>query len=439
MALLEALLFLVLLIVLSGVFSGTEAALLSVSKIRARALVQEKRWGAKALLDLKDNQSRAIITVLIGNNLVNIAASVLATIIATQVYQSLGIDAATGLGVATGIMTLVVLVFGEVLPKTIATAHSTSFALAMAKPLRFLQKLLWPVVWFLEKFSRWMLSLLGSTQSSPLVTEEDIKSMLQAGVEEHVLEKNEQNLMLAALDFNDTPVWEVMVPRARMVTLPRSMTVAAALRSAPKSRYSRFPIYGVSRDDIVGVVHIKDLIRAHAEDGGKRHVDAIMRRPLFVSREQRVSGLFKDFQKRRMHLAIVVDEFGGVEGLVTLEDLFEELVGDIADENELNPDIWVRVDKNTIVAHGDTEVDTVNDYFKVKIPKSAENLTISGLLHQKLKRIPVVGDAVHSGPVNFRVEEASHNQVTKVRVWVEPIEPVKPGVRSVVKTNALIG
>jgi len=438
MALFEELLLLVLLIVLSGVFSGTEAALLSVSKIRARALVQEKRFGAKALLEIKEHQSRAIITVLIGNNLVNIAASVLATIIATKVYLSLGIDAATGLGLATGVMTLVVLVFGEVLPKTLATAHSTSFALAMAKPLRLLQKLLWPVVWFLEAFSRWALALLGSAQASPLITEEDIKSMLQAGVEERVLEKNEQKLMLAALDFNDTPVWEVMVPRARMVALPRSMSVEAALRSASKSRYSRFPIYGVSRDDIVGTVHIKDLIRADAEGaGGKRHVDAIMRRPLFVSREQRVSGLFKDFQKRRMHLAIVVDEFGGVEGLVTLEDLFEELVGDIADENELNPDIWVRVDKNTIVAHGDTEVDAVNDYFKVKIPKSAENLTISGLLHQKLKRIPVAGDAVHAGPVNFRVEDASHNQVTKVRVWVEPTESVKPvGAKPAIRPNA---
>jgi len=364
---------LAVLIALSGFFSGLEVALVGVSKSKVIQLLKDGRKGSKALYKLKTNPSWMMSSVNLGNNLVNVGASALATSTAIQFF---GDD---GLGIAIGVMTFLILVFGEITPKTYCNANSAKIALRYAPILLVFSYVFYPVVKFFEIITKGVVKITGSSNLPPPITEEEIKGVIDQGLAEKALEKDEMELVHGALKFDDTVIRSVMTPRTKMFTLNSKILLFEALPLINQNGFSRIPIYGTSKDDIVGFVHVRDVLKELENDNKKKSLEEMARKPVFVSQEKMVSDLLKEMKGRKTHMAIVVDEHGGVEGLVTLEDLIEELVGDIEDESDLvKPIEYERIDQDTIITNGDIEIDKINEIFKTNVPEGDDYASLNG-------------------------------------------------------------
>jgi CBS domain containing-hemolysin-like protein len=320
------LLILLLLLALSAFFSGAEVALLAVSKARVERYVAEHRHGARALQRLKARPRRMIVTILIGNNVVNVSASAITTVV---VENTVGSEA---IGYAAGILTFLLLVFGEISPKTIAQANSGSFALVVAPIVQFLEVLLFPFVWLLEHIAR-LLHRLAHNAPHDALNEAELRTMIRFGVEEDVIEPEEQYIINRAMRFSDTRVERVMTRKREMFLLDAKTPADAALAKMLEIGYSRVPIYSGNRQHVTGIALLKELIRTDLA-GKVANVGHLAKEPIFVHPGTPIDDVFKIFQKKQSHMAIVHDPDDGILGLVTLEDLVEELVGEIEDESD---------------------------------------------------------------------------------------------------------
>jgi len=402
---------LAVLIALSGFFSGLEVALVGVRKSKVIQLLNDGKKGSKALHKLKTNPSWMMSSVNLGNNLVNVGASALATSVAIRLF---GDD---GLGIAIGVMTFLILVFGEITPKTYCNANSTRIALRYAPVLLVFSYVFYPVVKFFEIITKGVVKITGSSYLPPPITEEEIKGVIDLGLEEKAIEKDEMELVHGALKFDDTVIRSVMTPRTKMFTLNAKTILFDALPEINQNGYSRIPIYGTSKDDIVGFIHVRDVLKELENDNKMISLEKIARKPVFASQEKMVSALLKEMKGRKTHMAIVVDEHGGVEGLVTLEDLIEEIVGEIEDESDLvKPIGYERIDQDTIITNGDIEIDKINEIFKTKIPEGDDYASLSGLLHERLQDIPQSGDKIEVEDLRIVVEKVFKNVPNKVRI-----------------------
>ncbi len=400
-----------ILIGLSGFFSGLEVALVGVRKSKVVQLFNEGKKGSKALHKLKMNPSWMMSSVNLGNNLVNVGASALATSLAIRLFGN------DGLGIAVGIMTFLILIFGEITPKTYCNANSTKIALRYAPVLLAFSYTFYPVVKFFEIITKGVVKITGSSSTPPPITEEEIKGVIDQGLEEKALEKDEMELVHGALKFDDTVIRSVMTPRTKMFTLNSKMLLFEALPQINQMGHSRIPIYGNTLDDIVGFIHVRDVLKELEKDNEMTSLEKIAREPVFASQEKMVSGLLKEMKGRKTHMAIVVDEHGGVEGLVTLEDLLEEIVGEIEDETDLTRQAgFERIDQNTIVTNGDIEIDKINEIFKTKIPDGDDYASLNGLLHERLQDIPQEGDKIQVDELRIIVEKVSKNIPKKIRI-----------------------
>jgi len=402
---------LTVLIGLSGFFSGLEVALVGIQKSKVIQLFQEGKKGSKALHKLKTNPSWMMSSVNLGNNLVNVGASALATSLAIRLFGN------DGLGIAVGVMTFLILVFGEITPKTYCNANSTKIALRFAPVLLAFSYVFYPVVKFFEVITKGVVKLTGSSYTPPPITEEDIKGVIDQGLAEKAIEKDEMKLVHGALKFDDIVIRSVMTPRTKMFTLNSKMLLFEALPQINQSGHSRIPIYGDTEEDIVGFIHARDILKELAKDNKMIRLEQIARKPVFASQEKMVSSLLKEMQGRRIHMAIVIDEHNGVEGLVTLEDLVEEIVGEIEDETDQpKPVGYEKIDQYTIITNGDIEIDIINEIFKTNIPEGDDYASLNGLLHEKLKDIPQEGDKVELDELRIIVEKVSKNIPQKIRI-----------------------
>ena len=399
------------LIGLSGFFSGLEVALVGVRKSKVIQLFNEGEKGSKALYKLKTNPSWMMSSVNLGNNLVNVGASALATSVAIRLFGD------EGLGIAVGVMTFLILVFGEITPKTYCNANSTKIALRYAPVLLAFSYVFYPVVKFFEIITKGVVKLTGSSHTPPPITEEEIKGVIDQGLEEKAIEKDEMELVHGALKFDDTVIRSVMTPRTKMFSLNSKTLLFEALPQINQSGYSRIPIFGDTGDDIVGFIHVSDVLKELEKDNKMVSLEQIARKPVFVSQEKMVSSLLKEMKGRKTHMAIVVDEYGGVQGLVTLEDLLEEIVGEIEDETDLTrPTGYARIDQDTIITNGDIEIDIINEIFKTRVPEGDDYASLSGLLHERLQDIPQEGDKVEVDELRIIVEKVSKNIPKKIRI-----------------------
>ena len=399
------------LIGLSGFFSGLEVALVGVRKSKVVQLLNEGKKGSKALHKLKTNPSWMMSSVNLGNNLVNVGASALATSVAIRLFGN------DGLGIAVGVMTFLILVFGEITPKTYCNANSTKIALRYAPVLLAFSYVFYPIVKFFEVITKGVVKITGSSYTPPPITEKDIMGVIDQGLEEKALEKEERELVHGALKFDDTVIRSVMTPRTKMFTLNSKMLLFEALPQINQRGHSRIPIFGNTQDDIVGFIHVRDVLKELEKDNEAVSLEEIARKPVFASQEKMVSSLLKEMKGRKTHMAIVVDEHGGVEGLVTLEDLLEEIVGEIEDETDLTRETgYQRIDQDTIITNGDIEIDIVNDIFKTKIPDGDDYASLNGLLHERLQDIPQEGDKVELEELRIIVEKVSKNIPQKIRI-----------------------
>lgn len=402
---------LAVLIGLSAFFSGLEVALVGTRHSKVNQLRKQKVKGSEALYKLKHNPGWMMSSVNLGNNLVNVGASAFATSVAIRIFGN------DGLAIAVGIMTFLILVFGEITPKTYCNANATKIALRFAPVLLAFSYAFWPVVKLFEIITKTMVKITGSSYHAPPITEEEIKGIIEQGLADAALEKDESDLVHSALEFDDTVIRTVMTPRTKMTTLPAKMLLFDALPLINQNAHSRIPIYGETNDDIIGFIHVRDVLKEIELNNKMKTLEQIAREPVFVSQEKMVSSLLKEMKGRKTHMAIVIDEHGGVEGLVTLEDLIEEIIGDIEDETDVSPGVdHQSIDKDTIITSGEIEIERVNDIFKSDLPEGDDYSTLNGLLHERLQDIPQEGDKLELENLRIIVEKVSKNIPVKIRI-----------------------
>ena len=401
---------LIAMIGLSGYFSGLEVALVSIRRSKIEQMVKDKVRGASSLHKLKSNPSRMMSSVNLGNNLASIAATALATDISLKFF---GDD---GLAIAIGIMTFLILIFGEITPKTYCNANATKVAIKNSRILLIFGYVFFPIVWIFEIITKGMIKLTGSSDMPPGLTEDEIKEVVEQGYKDKAIEKQESELVHGALNFDDIVIRTVMTPRTKMFKLNSKMMLFEALPEINKSGFSRIPVFADNTDQIVGIVHVRDVLKKLEIDEKVISLEQIMREPVFVSQEKRVSDLLKEMQGRRTHMAIVLDEFGGVEGCVTLEDLLEEIVGEIQDETDTEKPSFQRDGQNAIVTDGDIEIDVINDIFQSDIPPGDDYSTLNGLLHEQLHDMPKEDDKIEIGSLRIIIEKVSKNKPERIRI-----------------------
>ena len=376
---LELLLF-VICIILSAFFSSAEVALISMTRAKARTLVNEGKPGAAAVAALKESPEHLLITILIGNNIVNIAAAAIATAIAIRIFGSLGV------GIATGVVVIVLLVFGEIGPKIYATRASDSYALFVAPIILFLSRILTPFIWVVERVSPTL--GIGWENTEPAVTEEEIKEWIDVGKEEGTIEQGEQDMLYSVLEFGDTPAREIMTPRVDVVLVEDTSSIDDAIRIFNETGFSRIPVYHEQIDNITGILNVKDVFSAMVSQRKGLSIKEIMYNPTFVPETKKIDDLLKELQVHRVQIAIVIDEYSSFAGIVTVEDILEELVGDIMDEYDTEePDIQQIAD-GVYVVDAQMWVDDINEKLAIDLPTGESYETVGGLLIERLGHIP---------------------------------------------------
>jgi CBS domain containing-hemolysin-like protein len=405
---------LAVLVALSGFFSGSEIAFFSVPDTRAQALAKEGHRGAKALVRLKSNSDRLLITLLIGNNVVNIGAASVATYAATQAFGSAGV------GLATGGMTLLVLFFGEIIPKSFAAANAESISIAIAPVFLALSKALTVLVVPLEALTRTVLP--ESEGVIPTVTEAEIRTLTEIGHEVGEIDPHERRIIQQAFKLDTTQAWEVMTPRVGIFAWPAERSLSDIAPELPTVPFSRIPVYGASLDDISGILYVRDAYQALVSGQRDVSLGRLAREAMFVPATVVLSQLLPEFQARRVHAGIVVDEHGGTDGLITLEDILEELVGEIVDETDVPTESFKRVGKDTIVVEGGVDLREINHFFNCTLPV-LEHRSLNGYLMQVFGRVPDPRESVEADGLRIEVMSSSDTQVTRARITRNPEGP----------------
>lgn len=405
-------LLLLLLVFLSAFFSGSEIALFSLGEARVRSLHEEGRRGSKALQRLKSNPERLLATILIGNNVVNIGAASLATALALDLYGSAGV------AYATGFMTLLILVFGEITPKGLATANADSFSLLVAPSIHFLSRALFPIVVPLEKLTRWFVQR-SQREGRMTVTEGEIREMTAIGHREGVIDEHERRIIERAFWLDETRAWDIMTPRVDIFAWSADRTLASITAELPTLRFSRVPVYRESVDDIVGILYTRDAYQALVS--GQRDVPLgdLAREPFFVPGSISLTRLLGDFQTRRIHMGVVIDEYGGTDGLITLEDILEELVGEIVDETDLESQPVVRISRNEILVEGGADLREINHFFNTAFP-NLEHRSLNGYLLDELGYVPPVGEEIQREGLTIRITQSSETQILQALLIKPP-------------------
>lgn len=405
---------LIVLIILSGTFSGIETAIFSLSDIKVRNLVKQGRRGAKTLKKLKENPHRLLITILFGNNIVNVGASALATVIVTNALGSTAVG--ISLGIATGMMTFILLVFGEITPKALAHQNAEKISLLSAKPIDTLTKILSPVIWLLEKITGFIIKIIGGEPEKGLITVDELRTTISVGAEEGIIKKDEEEIIHNVFEFGSTSAGEIMIPRTDMFCLEADTKIKDVMKVVPGNRYTRIPVYRERRDNIIGILYVKDIIK-YIGKKDTNTIEKIIRPAFFVPETKNLPLLLKEFRKKRVHIAIVVDESGGVEGLVTLEDILEEIVGEIYDETDARETLIKPATNESFEIEGKTEIDDVNKILKTDIHEEHFN-TIAGYIIHNLGRIPKKGEKVKLNKMKITILDADDKKIRKLRIKV---------------------
>ena len=407
---LEAFLLVVLLL-FSAFFSGSETAITSISRARVEALLAERRFGSKALHRMKGNLNRTLVIILIGNNLVNTGAATLATVVATEHFGHLGP------GLAVGVITLLLLIFGEITPKTFGSRYAIAVALLAAAPLELLGKLLLPLVWALEKLIQWMHGLTDPPRD-PTVTDTELIAMAEHGTQEGSIEAGEHQMIRRIFDFSTLRAGDIMVHRHQVFSLDGNRTIGEALGDITAQSHYRIPLYTSSPEEISRVVTLPEILREVAQGNLQKTLNEVGSDPIYVPPNQPVDGLLEALRANKDQLIVVVNEFGGLLGIFTLEDILEELVGEIYDDQEAPRDeqvLLMKPDGSELVVDGTTELRTIEAHFAQDFagkPYDSVNLWII----RSLERIPSPGETFVIEGLEVRIERASRRRIHEVRI-----------------------
>ncbi len=418
----ELLGLLAVLLLLSAFFSGSETALLGTDWLKMRYLARKGNRRARIHQTLMERRDLLLGTILVGNNLVNIAASAIATALALATFGERGIV------VATGAMTLLLLVFGEIAPKTFASQRAEFVALAVAPVFALLGRLLYPAVVTVTFLSNGLLRLFGARPEAiprPSLSEDEIRTLITEGGATGAVAEGKHRMLHGIFQMGRQTVREVMVPRTRVRALDVTTPMGAAVESFVTTGYTRLPVYRENLDEIVGIAHARDAL-ALVGRGAAGNLASIAREPFFVPESKDLESMLYEFQAKRNHMAVVVDEYGGVEGIVTLEDVLEEIVGEIRDEHDVEGEAIRFLPGGEVLVHGGVSLREVNQRLKLRLPTDTD-VTLGGFVMTRLGHIPEVGESIRHGNAVFAVERMGRHRVLLARVTpVPPPGPARP-------------
>ncbi len=404
---------LIILLALSAFFSSAETALTTVNKLRIRGLVDDGDERAIILSKVIDDPGKLLSAILIGNNIVNISASSIATLLATEFWGS------AGAGVATGVMTLLVLVFGEVTPKTFASLQAEKIALKYAKIIYGIMFLFTPLIFILDFLSGGILRLLGidPDHRDDSVTEEDLRTIVEAGHEDGVLENEEHEMINNVFDFGDHQAKDIMVPRVDMCFLRLDSTYEEFINIYKEEKFTRIPVYDESRDNVIGILNVKDLLLYDKTQ--EFHVKDFLREAYYTYEFKNTSELMRDMRKNSISIAIVLDEYGTTAGLITLEDLLEEIVGDIRDEfDDAEAEEVQKIAEREYLVEGSCKLEDLNDMIGLGV-ESEDYDSIGGIVIDALEHLPVEGeDVTLENGTRLVVEKVDKNRIEKVHIYL---------------------
>lgn len=402
---------LLLLVCGSAFFSASETALTSLSKIRLRNMVEEKIKNADKIAALVDDPNRLLSSILVGNNLVNNGASALTTALAIQLFHG----NSGGAGVATIVITIIILIFGEITPKTIAAQKAEKVALIVVNIIAFCVAIFRPVVAVLNVVTGGLIKLCGCNpdEKSPLITEAELKTIVNVSHEEGVLELEERTMINNVFDFGDSKAKDVMTPRTDIMAVPLDVTYEEYVRLVKEEGFSRMPVYGENLDDILGILYVKDVFFLTEEEFS---AEKYMREPLFTYESKPTAELLAEMKNSRLAVAIVLDEYGGTAGLVTMEDMIEEIVGEIADEYDDEGEEIEVIKDNEFVVDGSTRLEDFNEMVGTEL-ESDEVDTIAGYILLLLGNFPKCGQEIETNGLRIVVEEMEKNRIEKIHVY----------------------
>lgn len=397
---------LIILVILSGFFSSAETSLTTVNRVRLKTLADEGNKRAKTALEVLDKYGKMLSAILIGNNIVNLSASALATTLAIHIHLTVGI--------ATAILTVVVLIFGEIVPKNMAMINSEKMALLYASMISGLMKLLTPVIFVIDSLARGIMKLLRvDGDKKTAMTENELRTYVEVGHEDGVIESEEREMIYNVFDFGDAVAKDVMIPRIDMVTVDKEATYEEVMEVFKDCMYTRIPVFEEDKDNIIGLINIKDFILV--EDKEHFRISDILRQAYYTYEFKKTADLLVEMRQKCFNVAFVLNEYGGTAGMITLEDLLEEIVGEIRDEYDSDEEQLIqKMQDRTYLVEGSMKLSDINDELGTDL-KSEDYDSIGGLIIEHLDRVPEDGaQIVTDQGIRLQVQGVSQNRILKV-------------------------
>jgi len=397
----------------SAFFSSAETALMTSNKLRIRNLAENGDKRAEKVLEITANTDKMLSAILIGNNIVNLSASALSTTLTLKMFGS------SLVGVATGILTFLILVFGEITPKNVASKNAENMALKYIGIISVLVIILTPVIYVVNKVAGIVISLfIKNNDDNNMVTEDELRAMVEVSHEDGVIEKEEKKMIVNVVDFGDTVAGDIMLPRVDMVMVSVESSYGEILKIFREEKYTRIPVYEESPDNVIGILNVKDFLLI--EDKENFSVKEHLREPLYTYEYKKTSSLMVDMRKTGANIVIVLDEYGTTVGLITLEDMLEEIVGEIRDEFDADEDEGItKISETEYLIDGSTNLDDVNDRIGLEL-SSEEYESIGGIIMEKLGRLPVEGEVITFDNIILTVKKMDHARIEKVGLKLKP-------------------
>lgn len=397
----------IILLSASAFFSSAETALMTSNKLKMRNLADNGNKRAAKVLKVTENTDKMLSAILIGNNIVNLTASSISTTLTLKIFGSKLV------GIATGILTFLILVFGEITPKNVASKNAEKMALIYIGVISFLVTVLTPVIFIVNTVAKFVISIFNKNgDDNNAVTEEELRAMVEYSHEEGIIENEEKKMIVNVVDFGDTVAGDIMVPRVDMVMVDEKSSYEEILQVFREERYTRIPVYEETPDNVIGILNVKDFLLI--EDKENFVMKELLREPLYTYEYKKTSALMMDMRKTGANIVIVLDEYGITAGLITLEDMLEEIVGEIRDEFDADEDEGItKVSDLEYLIDGSTNLDDINDRIGLSL-SSEEYESIGGLIMEKLGRLPVEGEIINFDNIVLTVKKMDHARIEKV-------------------------
>lgn len=401
----------ILLVFLSAFFSSAETAFTSVNRVRLHTLEANGSKWAKRVGKMIDNYDKLITTILIGNNIVNIVASSLATVL----FVSLIADSSTAVTLSTVVMTLAVLVFGEITPKTIAKEHPEGFCRMFVGILLCLEIIFFPLTFLFSQWKKLLLKVF-KFKKSPGITEDELLTYVETAQSEGGIDEHESELIRSAIEFEDLDVGDIMVHRVGVVAVSETESMEDVAKKFRENGYSRMPVYSGSIDTVIGIIHEKDFLIASLDGADNFH--ACIQNTVCVSKNMKISAALRMMQKGKIHMAIVVDEYGGTSGIVTMEDILEELVGEIYDEHDEVEEFIKKTDDGVFIVNGNASLLDAFEYIGIDVKEEFESSSIGGWVTEQMEKIPVAGESFDYNNLHITVTRSTQKRVAEVKISI---------------------